>query len=62
MLSSDKLSGLRRPIILLKLDILQNDGSTKERLIELSADDAGELIEKLKSAQSVCTAAVIKGT
>jgi hypothetical protein len=58
VLSSDKLSALRKPTLLLKLDVQSADGSQKEKLIELSAEETGELLNKLRAAQAVSILAI----
>jgi COMM domain len=53
VLSSDKLSGLRRPLLMIKLDIVDADGAKQERLVELSEAELEILLTKLKKAQSL---------
>ena len=55
ILSSDKLSGLRKPSLLLKLDLTAPDSSVSEKLIELSVTELEELLTKLRAAQAVRT-------
>ena len=51
VLSSDKLSGLRRPLLMLKLDVVGADGVKQEKLVELSEAELDVLLAKLKKAQ-----------
>ena len=53
VLSSDKLSGLRRPLLLLKLDTIGADGIKVEKLIELNELELDDFIQKLKKVQSL---------
>jgi hypothetical protein len=53
VLSSDKLSGLRRPLLMLKLDVVGADGDKQEKLVELSEAELDVLLAKLKKAQSL---------
>lgn len=53
VLSSDKLSGLRRPLLMLKLDVVGADGVKQEKLLELSEAELDVLLAKLKKAQSL---------
>jgi hypothetical protein len=53
VLSSDKLSGLRRPLLMLKLDVVGADGVKQEKLVELSEAELDVLLAKLKKAQSL---------
>lgn len=53
VLSSDKVSGLRRPVLMIKIDTINPDGSVQDTLIELDAESAGSLLQTLKMAQSV---------
>jgi len=53
VLSSDKLSGLRLPLLLLKLDLINPDGIIESKNIELSPKDLKSLISSLRSAQQV---------
>ena len=51
VLSSSKLSGLRQPLVLLKLEKTLPDGSLVERLVELDEQELEKLIGSLKAAQ-----------
>lgn len=51
VLSSSKLSGLRQPLLMLKLDKVLPDGSTEERLIELDEAELDMLLGTLRAAQ-----------
>ena len=53
VLSSDKLSGLRRPLLRLKFDIVEPNGKKREEIIEMEADKVKAFIENLKLAQKV---------
>lgn len=51
VLSSNKLSGLRQPLLMLKLEKTLPDGTVKERLLELDETELDNLLGSLKSAQ-----------
>ena len=51
VLSSSKLSGLRQPLLLLKLDKVLPDGRIEERLIELNEVELDMLLDSLCAAQ-----------
>ena len=53
VLSSDKMSGLRKPMVILKLESTRADGSAQEALIELDAGELDTFLKTLKSAQKV---------
>ena len=53
VLSSDKVSGLNTPIILLKFNMLNEDGSHSNKIIELTSSDVRSLVNTLKDAQQV---------
>lgn len=53
VLSSSKLSALRKPLLLLKLDTVRPDGSKEEKLLELSESELDTLLDKLKTVQSL---------
>ena len=53
VMSSDKLSGLRKPLLQLKLDTVNADGSKTEKLVELNETELDELLETLKRVQSL---------
>lgn len=53
VLSSDKLSWLRKPLLLLRLDTVSADGVKSERVVELSELEVDELLEGLKKAQAL---------
>ena len=53
VLSSERLSGLRKPLLMLKLDTVLPDGSLQEKLIEMDADELDRLIVKLTAVQAV---------
>jgi hypothetical protein len=52
-MSSDKISGIRKPLLMLKLEVMQPDGSTKEKLVELDNAELGSLLKTLKQAQKL---------
>lgn len=53
VLSSDKLSGLRKPLLLLKLDTVAADGSKSEKLVELNEEELDALLTSLKKVQGL---------
>jgi hypothetical protein len=54
ILSSDKLSGLGKPIVQLKLDTTSTtDNEMKENMIEMDVDELNALLKSLKAAQAV---------
>jgi len=53
VMSSDKLSGLRKPLLLLKLDTVNADGSKSEKLVELNESELDEFLTTLKRAQAL---------
>lgn len=54
ILSSDKLSGLGKPVVQLKLDTSAgNDSSIQENTVEMDLTELTALLKSLKSAQSV---------
>lgn len=53
MLSSDKLSGLRKPMLMLSLDTVDCNGVKKSHLVELTSEELRQLLDKLKAAQKV---------
>lgn len=66
-LSSDKISTLRRPILLLKLDLVNEEGKREEVTLELDDAELKELVNELgdvnKVSHTVCgVAAAIVGT
>jgi len=52
VLSSDKISGLRKPIVQLKLDTSPSDGTLRETLLEMDLKELKILLSSLKSAQA----------
>lgn len=58
-MSSDKISGIRKPLLMLKLEVMQPDGSTKEQLVELDNAELGSLLKTLKQAQKVMSAVIL---
>ncbi len=53
MLSSDKLSGLRKPMLQLKLDTVSAGAKVTENLVELNLEELKSLLASLKAAQQV---------
>lgn len=53
VLSSDKMSGLRKPMVILKLETTKADGSVQDSLIELNAEELASFLTTLKAAQKV---------
>jgi hypothetical protein len=51
VLSSSKLSGLRKPLLMVKLEKTLPNGTVEERLLELDEAELDKLLESLKSAQ-----------
>jgi len=52
-LSSDKISGLRKPLLLLKIDTVGPDGGKVERIVEMNEEELNHLLARLKEAQEV---------
>lgn len=50
-LSSDKLSGLRTPLMILKLDVKLPCGKVEEVILELNGQELKNLLSSLKAAQ-----------
>jgi hypothetical protein len=53
VLSSDKLSALRQPLLMLKLDTIGPDGTVVEQVLELTLEELKTFSETLISAQKV---------
>ena len=54
ILSSDKLSGLGKPVVQVKLDTASTqDGSINAHLLEMDLKELNGLLKTLKSAQAV---------
>lgn len=53
-MSSDKISGLRKPLVQLKLDTVAG-GNLKENVVEMDIKELKMLLNSLKSAQAVRT-------
>ena len=53
VLSSDKVAGLRKPLLMLKLQTTTPDMKQEDALVELDATELAKLITKLKAAQKV---------
>lgn len=58
-LSSDKISGLRKPLVQLKLDTANPTGQTESTLLELDAEELNSLLKALTAAQKVISIAVV---
>eukprot|EP01032_Pedospumella_encystans_P016883 gene16883-19242_t len=53
ILSSDKLSGLGKPVVQLKLDTTSgSDAQVQENVVELDLNELTSLLKALKSAQA----------
>lgn len=52
-LSSDKISTLRRPILLLKLDLVNEEGKREEVTLELDDAELKELVNELGDVNKV---------
>jgi hypothetical protein len=52
-LSSDKISSLRRPLLVLKLDVADDSEKEKEVVIELEESELKAFVSKLCAAQKV---------
>ena len=52
-LSSDKLSGLRKPLLLLKLETVAADGTRAEKILELNEEELDTLLQGLKKVQGL---------
>ena len=53
VMSSNKLSDLHKPLLMLKLETKDANGVKSEQLIELTTDELKLLISKLKTVQKV---------
>ena len=54
ILSSDKLSGIGKPVVQLKLDTASGvNNEIREHLLEMDAKELNALLKVLKSAQAV---------
>jgi hypothetical protein len=52
-MSSDKISDLRKPILLLSFATRGPDGGQRTELVELTTEEGKFLLEKLKTVQKV---------
>ena len=52
-ISSDKISGVRKPLLLLKLEVGTPDGGKQEQLVELDNAELTNLLKTLRQAQKV---------
>jgi len=53
VLSSDKLSGLKKPVVMFQLTTVDCNGVGKQTLLELSKEDTKALLEKLRKIQKI---------
>jgi hypothetical protein len=53
VLASDKMSGLRKPILILKLETSNPNGNTEQTIIELSGEELNAFLAQLRVAQKV---------
>ena len=53
VLSSDKMSALSKPVVILKLETTKPNGNIEESLIELDSAELSGFIASLKAAQEV---------
>ena len=53
VLSSNKMSSLRKQVVLLKLQLEKSDGTVEERMVELNRDELDALVEKMGNADAV---------
>ena len=51
VLASDKISGLKQPLVILKLFLSNPSGSLEEKQIELSQEELGKFLTNLKAAR-----------
>lgn len=52
-MSSDKLSGLRKPLLQLKLETAGPSGQAQDTLLELDSEELSRLLKTLMAAQKV---------
>ena len=52
VLTSDQITSLRKPILLVSFTTVTSDGMKKEQIVEMSADEANAFVEKLKQCQA----------
>lgn len=52
-LSSDHLTGLRKPILLLKFDTIDASGELKDSVVELDAEEALDFLTSLKKCRAM---------
>ncbi len=53
VMSSDKLSDLHKPLLMLSLETTNANGEKTTQLVELTAEELKHLIDKLKTVQKV---------
>lgn len=53
VMSSDKLSDLHKPLLMLKLETTDANGDKYDHLVELTTEELKILINKLKTVQKV---------
>ncbi len=59
VLSSDKVSGLRKPLLMLKVQTMSADNSIASNLVEMDASELAKFLKTLKAAQKVRTLKLI---
>ncbi len=52
VLTSDQVTSLRKPILLVSFTTKASDGTKKEHVVEMSVDEANAFVEKLKQCQA----------
>ena len=53
VLSTDTISTLRKPLLMLRFEANLPDGSTKTQILELTTDELKGFLDSLKAAQKV---------
>jgi hypothetical protein len=53
VIGSDKLSSQQKPLLLLKMDLVDQAGEEKEVVLELDADELKSLVRNLGEAKKV---------
>jgi hypothetical protein len=61
-ISSDKISGVRKPLLLLKLEVATPDGGKQEQLVELDNAELTNLLKTLRQAQKVRPCSFVKNS
>ena len=52
VLTSDQITSLRKPILLVSFTTKESDGTKNEHIVEMSVDEANVFVEKLKQCQA----------